>query len=63
MAADPLQRFKKGSVIFWNSARMGRAADVPEPTSRPTAISVSNSETQNGQLAPFEVSLLRQRWT
>lgn len=37
---------------------MGRAADVPEPTIRPTVMSVSNSETQNVQLALFEVSLL-----
>lgn len=42
---------------------MGRAADVPEPTIRPPLISVSSSETQNGQLAPFEVSLSWQHWT
>lgn len=34
------------------------AADVPEPTIRPTAMSVSNSETQNGQFAWFEDRLL-----
>lgn len=39
---------------------MGKAADVPEPTIRPTEMSVSSSETQNGQLAAFEVSLLQQ---
>lgn len=39
------------------------AADVPEPTIRPTVMSVSISETQNGQLAPFEVSLLWHHWT
>lgn len=39
--------------------RLVGAADVPEPTIRPTGMSVSSSETQNGQLAPFEVSLLR----
>lgn len=38
-------------------------ADVPEPTIRPTVMSVSNSVTQKGQLAPFEVSLLWQQWT
>lgn len=31
--------------------KTGRAADVPEPTNRPTVLSVSNSETQNVQLA------------
>lgn len=39
------------------------AADVPEPTIRPTVMSVSNSVTQKGQLAPFEVSLVWQNWT
>lgn len=42
---------------------IGGAADVPEPTIRPTVMSVSNSETQNGQLTPFEASLLWQHWT
>lgn len=31
--------------------KTSRAAEVPEPTNRPTVLSVSNSETQNVQLA------------
>lgn len=42
---------------------MGRAAAVPEPTIRPALRSVSNSETQNVQLALFDVSLLLQNWS
>lgn len=36
---------------------VGGAADVPEPTICPTGMSVSSSETQNGQLAQYEVTL------
>lgn len=42
---------------------VGGPAAVPEPTIRPPVISVSNSETQNGQLAPFELSLSWQQRT
>lgn len=64
----PIAAFlNKGSVIFFSSTRrtrrIGRAADVPEPTIRPPLRSVSSSETQNGQSAPFEVSLSWQHWT
>lgn len=34
----------------------GGAADVPEPTTGPTLLSVSSSETQKCVLAPFELS-------
>lgn len=34
--------------------KTSRAAEVPEPTNRPTVLSVSNSETQNVQLALWE---------
>lgn len=33
------------------------AADIPEPTIRPPAKSVSNSETQKGPLTSYEASL------
>lgn len=36
--------------------KTSRAAEVPEPTNRPTVLSDSNSETQNVQLAQVEGS-------
>lgn len=41
----------------------GGAADVPEPTTGPTLLSISNSETEKGQLAAVEVTQLGQHWT
>ena len=35
-------------------SKLSRAAEVPEPTNRPTVLSVSNSETQNVRLALLE---------
>lgn len=71
MAAEVLQGFKMFCNLFSMvqgqygcvKVKLVRAADVPEPTIRPTEMSVSNSVTQKGQLAPFEVSLLWQHWT
>lgn len=72
MAAEGLRGFKWFHLFVINGrgiARMARgsfggAADVPGvPTIRPTLLSVFNSETQNGQLAPFDACLLWQYWT